>query len=235
MTQAAIKNTVTSLMHRLKFDHFGHDTVVMHEREIRMRSGAFSFLMNATRREAFLFDLSILVEKAPFHLIAAVIDKVKLRAEYSSPPNPYHLALKFGLESIERHRADLDDAGRLHVVFEGRGEQQDKELELEFRRVCDANATGKRLDFEPIIAGKQANHCGLQLADLVARPIGRHVMNPAQANRAYAVLESKFRRSPAGRIDGWGLKCFPDTAQIDKSKTPRETRGEEPTEHSQST
>ncbi len=202
-------NAVTSYMHRLKFKHFGHDTVVMHERDIRLSSGPFSFLMNRERREAFMTDLTKLIEIAPFQIVAAVIDKAKLRSRYPKPPNPYHLAMKFGLERIQNHRSDVSDTGRLHVIFEGRGEKEDKDLELEFRRVCDANATGTKLDFEPIFASKKANHCGLQLADLIARPIGRHRMKPEQANRAYSVLESKFRRSPTGKIDGWGLKCFP--------------------------
>jgi hypothetical protein len=39
-----------------------------------------------------------LIEKSPFVLVAAVIDKAKLAAQHAAPPNPYHLALKFGLE-----------------------------------------------------------------------------------------------------------------------------------------
>lgn len=73
------------------------------------------------------------------------------------------------------------------------------------RRECDR----QRLDFEPISAEKDANHCGLQLAGLVARPIGRHMMRPEQANRAYERLESEFRRSPQGKVQGWRLKRFP--------------------------
>lgn len=64
-------------------------------------------------------------------------------------------------------------------------------------------------DHEPVFSKKDANHCGLQLADLVARPIGLKQLNPTHQNRAYEVLEKKFRRSPQDRIEGWGLKCFP--------------------------
>lgn len=202
-------NKVTSYMHRLKFKHFGHDTVVMHEREIRTSKGPFSFLLDKTRRNEFHADLSWLIENSPFQVVAAVIDKAKLRATYSAPPNPYHLALKFGLERIQNHRGDIGDSGQLHVVFESRGKKEDEELELEFRRICDANATRQKLDFEVLFAGKQANHCGLQLADLVARPIGRHRMDPKQPNRAYDVLKAKFRKSPTGAVEGWGLKYFP--------------------------
>jgi hypothetical protein len=63
--------------------------------------------------------------------------------------------------------------------------------------------------FEIVFAGKKTNSAGLQLADLTARPIGRHVMDPGQPNRAWDIIERKLRRSPAGKVDGWGLKIFP--------------------------
>jgi RNase P/RNase MRP subunit p30 len=47
------------------------------------------------------------------------------------------------------------------------------------------------------------------VADLVARPIGIKVLRPAQTNRAFDIVERKFRRSPAGEVKGWGLKVFP--------------------------
>jgi len=56
---------------------------------------------------------------------------------------------------------------------------------------------------------KKHNSTGLQLADLVAHPIGRHVVKPDQPNRAYDTLEPKFRRGPQGEVNGYGLKVFP--------------------------
>jgi hypothetical protein len=190
-------NTVMSDMHLFKFKYFGHDTVVMHERDIRMSSGPFSFLMNKARRETFMADLSTLIEKAPVQIVAAVIDKAKLRSYHANPPNPYHLAMKFGLERIQKHRNNVNDTGRLHVAFARRGEKEVKDLE--FRRVCDANATKTKLDFEPLFTSKETNHCGLQLADLVARPSGRHRMNPGQLNCAYSVRQQRLRRLPEGK------------------------------------
>jgi hypothetical protein len=58
-------------------------------------------------------------------------------------------------------------------------------------------------------ADKRTNSAGLQLADLTARPIGRHVMDPAQPNRAWDIIEPKLRRSPQGEVNGWGLNIFP--------------------------
>jgi hypothetical protein len=60
-----------------------------------------------------------------------------------------------------------------------------------------------------VMASKQSNTCGLQLADLVARPIGRHILRPEQPNRALALLAPKLRRGPDGEVRGWGLLCAP--------------------------
>ncbi len=49
----------------------------------------------------------------------------------------------------------------------------------------------------------------LELADLVARPVGIKVLRPDQPNRAYDILEKKLRRNQDGETKGWGLKVFP--------------------------
>jgi hypothetical protein len=64
-------------------------------------------------------------------------------------------------------------------------------------------------NFQLVFADKRTNSTGLQLADLTARPIGRHVLDPAQPNRAWDILEPKLRRSSTGVLKGWGLKTFP--------------------------
>lgn len=49
----------------------------------------------------------------------------------------------------------------------------------------------------------------LPRACLVARPIGLHVLRPTQTNRTWLLIEPKLRRSKTGRVEGYGLKCFP--------------------------
>lgn len=196
---------------RLKFKHFGHDQIILHEHEIRKTLGHFRFLTDAQRRPTFYADLNSVLEQAPFTLVAAAIHKERHRERYSSPNNPYHIALGFGLERLYRHLEGLGCRdGITHMLFEKRGDKEDAELELEFRRVCDGhNAVGCRFPFEIILADKRCNSAGLQVADLVARPIGRHILKPDQPNRAYDVIQRKFRRSPGGSPSGWGLKVFP--------------------------
>lgn len=62
----------------------------------------------------------------------------------------------------------------------------------------------------------------MQLADLVARPIGMSVLRPDQGNRTFGVLTRKFycdggRENVGTGYENWGLKVFPP--QI--SKKPR--------------
>lgn len=196
---------------RFKFEHFGHDQVILHEREIRKSLASFGFLVDAARRERFLGGLNELVRAAPFTLVASAIRKERHRERYALPANPYHVAMGFGLERVCRHLQGLGCRdGVAHLLFERRGDREDAALEAEFRRVCDGgNAMGARLPLEIVMADKKCNSAGLQLADLIARPVGRKILDPAQPNRAFDVIRPKFRRSPDGRVLGWGLKVFP--------------------------
>jgi len=104
---------------------------------------------------------------------------------------------------------------KTHIVVECRGKKEDRELELEFRRICDANNRfGIPLPFEVIFSDKKVMSSGLQLADLVARPIGLNFLRPGQENHAFEVLKKKFYceggREQVGKdYKGVGMKIFP--------------------------
>lgn len=201
---------VAPAVRALKFDLFGHDMVVLHEMEIRRKKGAFAML-GRQARDRFMTDLTGVIAAAEFTLIAVVIDKAAHARRYVRPEHPYHLAFQFGLERLNRFLHAHGQGDRTtHVVCEARGAKEDAELELEFRRIRDgANFLRQRLPFELVVAHKQTNSEGLQLADLTARPIGLSVLRPGQANRAYQALHAKFFRDRQGVVHGMGLKVFP--------------------------
>ncbi len=101
------------------------------------------------------------------------------------------------------------------MLVECRGKKEDKELELEFRRLCDGNQhRGIPLPFDVVFLDKKTNAIGLQLADLVARPIGIHYLRPAQNNRAFEIIEQKIlcrggREQLGADYEGYGLKIVP--------------------------
>ena len=203
--------TVVPALQQFKFKHFGHDMVVLHEHEIRKTEGAFKFLFNKEHRDEFMSDLSAIIEDAEFTLVASVIRKDQLKGRVDDSTNLYHVALRLGLETVHQYLTTKGQQDRMtYVVCEARGHKEDKDLELEFRRVCDGqNSSKAQLPLNVIFAHKQCNSSGLQLADLVARPVGRKMLQPDQPNRAYDILAKKFDRSPDGQTEGWGLKIFP--------------------------
>jgi hypothetical protein len=198
-------------LQRFKFEFWGHDEVVLHEHEIRKPFGHFLFLLQKPLRERFLAKLSAQMESLPATVVAVVIDKEGYAARYHQPVNPYDYALETGLERVHRHLEGLGQSMReTAIIVEQRGRREDAEMELAFRRVCDgANALRQSLPFQLVMIPKTSNSSGLQLTDLMARPVALHHLRPDQPNRAFEIIETKFRRSPDGRIDGWGIKRLP--------------------------
>jgi hypothetical protein len=197
-----IENVVPALQ-SFKFKYYGHDMVVLHELDIRKSRGPFNTLLDKKVRDPFMEDLNCLIDDAPFTLITSVIDKqVHLDRYGHNAHSPYDLSLLFCMERLQYFFTAQGETDRqVHIVLEKRGKKEDDELELVFRRFCDT----RQFPFEPVFAHKQNNSAGLQVADLVARPIGRHIIKPDQQNRAYNILKKKFYRGP----NGSGLKIFP--------------------------
>ena len=211
---------VVSAIEQFKFNHFGHDLVVLHEHEIRKEKGDFNIFKSKQQRHDFLDELSAIIDDSNFVIISCVIEKERLKGTHAANQNPYHIALAFCLESLSDFISEKEQQQlTTHVIVEQRGKKEDNELELEFRRICSgANKFKQSLPFDVRFANKQANSSGLQLADLVARPIGMHVLRPDQNNRTFDVLKHKFYcpcntktgRENTGRgYEEWGLKRFP--------------------------
>lgn len=205
-----VANVVPEFL-RFKFATFGHDMTVLHTREIKRTVGDFSLLTDAGAAKAFFAGLNGAIERSPFTVIAAAIDKQRFAKQYKTPDNPYDLALTFCLERAYRFLQDLGQGSRTtHFVIEARGKKEDGDLTDTFDSIVQGkNIHGQQFPFKLRICSKLVNSTGLQLADLVATPIGHRVLKPGQPNRAYEILEPKFRRSPEGKVSGWGLKVFP--------------------------
>jgi Protein of unknown function (DUF3800) len=224
---------------KLKFNYFGHDSVVLHENEIRKQKGAFAFLAQRAVRDQFMTQLSSIMEACNFILIAGVVDKARLSKSEGTASNPYHIALGICLEALRAFLAEKQQSQfKTHVVVECRGKKEDAELELEFRRICDgSNPGGQPLPFDIVFADKKTNLAGLQLADLVARPVGINYLRPAQDNQAFELLKRKFycaggRRQLGRAFENVGLIVYPPQ----KAKSPDEpTEAIAPTRNPQST
>jgi Protein of unknown function (DUF3800) len=202
-SKATYCDAIQPAIKRLKFEFFGHDMAVLHGSEIRKPKGHFEFLLNPKRRHAFMSRLNDVMENADFKIIAHVIDKKQLLKKYANPFDPYHIALRMNLEQLNLLLCENNQKGKLtHLIAESRGAKEDRELELEFRRIQDPDfAWGLARKF-PIeetpftlkFAEKKINSAGLQFADLVGQPIGRNFLKPDQLNQAFGILKGKIYR-----------------------------------------
>jgi hypothetical protein len=214
---------IVSALEKFKFNHFGHDQVVLHENEIRRRKGLFNIFKDRDHQQTFMDELTQVIEFSNFILISATIDKRTLKKQHTED-NAYHIALGLCMETLHEFLSEKNEStNKTHIVVECRGNKEDKELELEFRRMCDGNnRMAIPLPFEILFADKKVMSTGLQLADLVARPIGLHTLRPEQPNKAFDVLKEKFycdggRGGVGNGFTGVGMKVYP----IPKSEKPR--------------
>lgn len=202
-------NSIVPIIQKLKFDYWGHDKIVLHERDIRKQIGEFAFLrQNKNLREGFLEQINKIILDSKFCVVSSVIKKETLNNEYSDPFNPYHIALKLCMERVLSILIDnKQENKKIFCIFEKRGKKEDEQLELEFYRIVNNqnnwriyNKNFKKIDFEIKFAGKEHNSTGLQLADLLARPIGINVLNPSQQNRAYEIIKDKYCRGCENKV-----------------------------------
>ena len=202
-------STVAPLFNEFKFNYWGHESVVLHNHEIRKAINRFSFLREEFTRTRFLDDLTILMDQIPYVIISAVIHKNELKESFADRLNPYTVALRLCLESTYRFLCEQNQNVLLsHLVVEERGRKEDRDLELSFRKILDQSPLWKSGVFEIEFVNKKANLIGLQIADLVVNPIGKYIMNPFQSNRSCEVVKRKIWGWPE-KMDGGGLIDFP--------------------------
>jgi hypothetical protein len=149
----------------------------------------------------------------PVTIIAVIIDKPAFSAHHhgNELSGVYDFAMKKGLEAVHLYLGAKGQTDfQTPIIVECRGRKEDKELELSFRRFYDTTPKHSNpLPFELVMVPKASNSAGLQLADLIARPIGLHHLRPNQANRSFEILQRKLHRGLLGDVEGLGLLRVP--------------------------
>lgn len=123
------------------------------------------------------------------------------------------MALSFVLERAIFYLDDTkEENNSLQIVIEQRGKKEDQKLSQHFNTLLArgtgyVNATriwnyGIKISFQK----KKDDIVGLQVADLIAYPIARYVLNPERANPAFEIFQNKFYSKKGKR---YGLKIFP--------------------------
>jgi hypothetical protein len=209
------------------FNHHPDEPVILHREDIINRRKAFKVLQDEDVRRQFDDDLSTLLLEAQFTVVAVVIDKKALQAQFGEQAaHPYHLAMGF---MLQRYAGYLNHINRIgDVMAESRGGYEDRLLAESYTRIYERGTwMTDRAYFQNSLSSSQiklkqksANISGLQLADLLGHPVKQYVLAQygfieekqlgAFARHLMPVFANKFNfHLYEGRIEGYGYLLYP--------------------------
>jgi len=207
---------IESAIKEFKIKYFGTINVILHSREIRRHEGSFQILFDLDIKRRFYEDWNKIVSSAIFTIIGSGIDKVKHIRKYGrAANNPYPLSLSFIMERLIFCLDSINHGAQVHIKAEKRGSREDNLLLAHYNSILDKGTYYvSKQRMQKTIAGfkfhsKRDNIIGLQLADLCAYPLARHLIAPQVPYMPFDVIKGKIYCNRAGNFRGYGLKLFP--------------------------
>lgn len=201
------RTSVIPRLRELKLAYFGRSDIVLHEREIRQRRGVFTSIGSEATRIAFMNDLTQTLDELPFTVIAVAADKLGVVAQRGASVDLYQECVRRGLSNAYEYLSNrIEQPLPLQVIVESRGRSEDRKLKSEFdafqyppsEPMADS---GFVLSFET----KRTGEVGLEVADLIAYPVARHVLGRPQTHNPFGLVQSKMFRGPQQQLAGYGL------------------------------
>jgi hypothetical protein len=204
-------STVEPAVQALKQKYFQKTDIILRSYDIRKQKNDFASLVDKKKREAFYNELNDLLSKLEFSIIAAAINKQHLKLQYTDPDNPYFLCFRFILERSIMFLGRSQE--QLMLRIESRETHNDRKLAEVYETFRDGSSLFSKTEVQSKLTDlsfnqKTQNIAGMQIADLVAYPIGKWVMDKNRENIAFDILKSKIHAKD-GKYMGYGLKVFP--------------------------
>jgi len=207
---------VSDSINNFKEEFFRTKEVILHSRDIRKCDKSFQILFDLELKKSFYEKLNEIIRKADFKIIAVAIDKKAHIEKYGKRANdPYSLCLSYILERLV-FCTDDGALNKIRIIIEKRGRKEDAQLLSHYNSIVDGRGTyhvssqrfkERIIDFEMRL--KKDNDIGLQISDLCAYPLARHILNTEEPYMPFEIIKDKVRKSPNGKVDGYGLKVFP--------------------------
>lgn len=204
---------------RVEFNHikteiWSNSNVIFHSRDIRKCEKEFKYLFNLALKEKFYRMLDEVISSRDYSIIASAINKENYIKRYGRiSDDVYEISLSFIIERAIFYLDSLSESiSELNIVIEKRGKREDKKLKEHFQRILSRGTgyvSSERLrsyNLRIVFKSKKENINGLQLADLIAYPIARYVLEPERVNPSFDVFKEKIYSKGGKR---YGLKIFP--------------------------
>lgn len=214
MDEQYASSHLTHALDALKFRHFGSRDVVLHTADMIRNRNGFEALQRPAFREAFLTDINRLMSELDFQVAACAVHKEHHLSRYGlAAVDPYLLSLDVVVEMFHRYLKRCDAAGL--IIAEARDATLDRQLELAWLNLKIAGT--RRVKAHELqsrikslnLRSKSENIGGLQMADLVVSPIGRHVLGKAP-KPDWEIVRAKLLRDRRGEYAGAGLLVLPE-------------------------
>lgn len=165
-------------------------------------------------KAAFYHQLNACIANGKYTVIVSAIQKDNYIKKFGRLSNDvYELALSFMIERSVFYLDDINQPNKdLHIIIEKRGKKEDKKLDEHFQRLMSRGTgyvSAQRLEDIHLnihFKNKKENINGLQLADLIAYPTARYVIDSKRANPAFDIVAPKIYSKNGKR---YGLKIFP--------------------------
>ena len=192
---------------------FGRADIVLHTADIARNRNGFERLQTPEIRAHFYDNLNALMRELNCSVVACAIHKYDYVRRYGTNAiDPYLLGLRVMVELFCEDVGSEGNGGS--IVAEKRGERLDLDVLdtwdiLRTRGSLYAEADVIRDRIQALeLRDKQENIAGLQLADLVVSPIGRHSLGK-QSREDWQIVRQKLRRGPNGDAASYGLITIP--------------------------
>ena len=214
-SQNEIENTEKEV-NLFKQKYFNTSSVILHSREIRKCEGAFQILFDLNLKAEFYKNINSIIKSSKFKIIGVGINKEEYIKKYGkSAKDPYSLSLSFIIERLIFYLDELNKESEVEIIAERRGGKEDQKLLSQFNSTLDLGTyyvSSERLKMKIKKLGfkfKKDNIVGIQVADLCAYPLARHLLNSEEPYIPFMIIEEKIYCNKEGKYDGWGLKLFP--------------------------
>ena len=205
---------MTAKINALKKEFWGDKKIILHSRDIRKCQNGFEVLFDMDVKQQFYKQINEILKAKNYVIICCSILKEPYIRQYGRLNDVYGQSLSY---IMERTVFYLDSISvndiYLTTVVESRGKKEDKDLLNYYNKVSDRGTywvSSERIksyfkNFE--IKRKSENLIGLQIADLVAYPITRHILDEKMVNIAFDVIKDNIYH-----VDNkiYGMKVFPN-------------------------
>ena len=197
----------------LKSEIWNNTNIILHSRDIRKCQNGFELLFDLDVKKRFIQGINDILGDKGYVVVCCSILKEPYIRQYGKLNDVYGLSLSYIMERVAFYLESLGLSDiELCTIIEKRGKKEDAALLNYYNQLLDRGTywvdshrmknVFKKFDMR----WKSENIVGLQIADLIAYPVTRHVLNPKGVNLAYDVLKKNIFQLN-GKI--FGMKIFP--------------------------